>query len=250
VLMLVIVAYMIYRTYAIHKKVKQEKEEEANDVDTISDENIAEKSTRTIVKNLKTIVSEYGRTIDGLEKENVKELRKAKKDIDKITAKTKYMKDHINVIVEKLREDSMDTAYYFVQVLDYLREMLHSISFILGPALNHVDNNHKPLIKEQIDELRQLHSSLAEMVSLIANSMESGDYSKQEELQEMQKNILELIAAMNRNMIKRLKKAEVGTKNSILFFNILNETKNLALQAVNLYKSQRDFVNYKNGYSS
>ena len=247
VIMLIIVAYMIYRTYAIHNKAKKEKEEEVDDVETISEENIAEKSTRTIVKNLKTIVSEYGRAIDGLEKENVKELRKAKKDIEKITARTKYMKDHINVIVEKLREESMDTAYYFVQVLDYMREMLHSISFILGPALNHVDNNHKPLIKEQIDELKLIHSSFTEMINLITGSMNSVDYSKQEELQEMQKNILGLIATMNKNMIKRLKKAEVGTKNSMLFFNILNETKNLALQAVNLYKSQRDFVNFKNG---
>ena len=38
-----------------------------------------------------------------------------------------------------------------------MREMLHSISFIVGPALEHVENNHKPLLKEQIEELRELH---------------------------------------------------------------------------------------------
>ena len=66
----------------------------------------------------------------------------------------KYLKDNIHVIVDKLKEDSEDTAYYFVEVLDYMREMLHSLTFINYPAYQHVDNNHKPLIEEQIEELK------------------------------------------------------------------------------------------------
>ena len=77
--------------------------------------------------------------------------------------------------------------------------------------------------------------------------MESGDFSKQEELHALQIELIESIEQMNKKLIKQLKRGEVGTKNSILYLNILNETKNLVLQAGNLYKSQRDFVNYKNG---
>ena len=129
--------------------------EEEESIDDISEENIAAKSTRTIIKNLQKIIDEYDSFIDGLEAEDSKKLKMAKKDIDKITSKIKYLKDHIKVIVDKLREESIDTAYYFVEVVDYMREMLHSISFIVGPALEHVENNHKPLLKEQIEELRE-----------------------------------------------------------------------------------------------
>ncbi len=248
IIMLAVVAYVVYRTHALHKsKVLAEKVEE-DELDTLSDENIVEKSMKGIIKNLKIIVENYGRTVDGLEKEDLKDLKKAKKELDKITARTKYLKDHIGLIVEKLREEvAADTAYYFVQVLDYMREMLHSISFVVSPALEHIDNNHKPLLPEQINELRRVHAGLSEMILLVAESLKKEDFSKQDDLQEMQRKFLDTLGHLNKTMIKRIKNAEVGTKNSMLYFNILNETKNIALQVVNLYKSQRDFVNYQNG---
>ena len=171
----------------------------------------------------------------------------AKKDIDKITSKIKYLKDHIKVIVDKLREESIDTAYYFVEVVDYMREMLHSISFIVGPALEHVENNHKPLLKEQIEELRELHKMHSQLLNEIIKSMEANDYSTQDEILEISQLYLENVVRINKKQIKRLKNAEVGTKNSMLFLNIISESKHLVLQAVNLYKSHRDFINYNNG---
>jgi Na+/phosphate symporter len=76
--------------------------------------------------------------------------------------------------------------------------------------------------------------------------MESNDFSSQHQLQEMQTKAVEIIERMNKNLIKRLKRAEVGTRSSIFYLSILNETKNLIFQVVNLYKSQRDFSNYNN----
>jgi hypothetical protein len=42
--------------------------------------------------------------------------------------------------------------------------------------------------------------------------------------------------------IKRIKAREVNTRNSVLFFNIITETKNMLLHAINLIKSHRDFI--------
>ncbi len=244
--MVALVAYIIFRSHMYHKKSNSEEEDDTHDVSNVSEENIADKSMRTIIKNLKKIVEAYGNTIQGLEKEDNKKLKKIKKDLDTITAKTKYLKDHINIIVDKLREGSEDNAYYFVQVLDFMREMLHSISFITGPVYEHVDNNHKPLIEDQIAELKQLDAVFNDMVTKIIVSIESGDYSSQDDIQLDQNKLLELVELSNKKQIKRIKNSIVGTKNSILFMNIINESKHLSLQAVNLYKSQRDFVDFKN----
>ena len=245
--MVAVVAYVIYRSHIYHKKSTNEGDDDTQDVHSLSEENIADKSMRTITKNLKKIVIAYANTIDALEKEDNKKLKQIKRELDSVTAKTKYLKDHINIIVDKLREGSEDTAYYFVQVLDFMREMLHSISFITGPAYEHVDNNHKPLIAEQVDELKELNTTFSELTLLITASIESGDYSSQDKIQVLLAEFLELIELSNKKQIKRIKNNFVGTKNSILFMNIINESKHLALQAVNLYKSQRDFVDYKTG---
>lgn len=243
-LVLLLAIYLIYRTHLHHTKSESKTKEDTQDIHSFSEENIADKSTKTIVKNLKKIIVEYGQTIEGLAAEDVKTLKKAKKSIDSITAKTKYLKDHIVIIVEKMREDSSDTAYYFVQVLDYMREMLHSISHIIGPALDHVDNNHKPLLDVQIVNLRKLHTQLAGMMNFAVMNMETGDFSKEAEMIKLRDNLLDTIEHFKKRLIKRLKNGEIGTKNSILVLNLLNETKNIALQAGNLYKSQRDFVIY------
>lgn len=245
--MVLVVIYIVYRTHVHHKKVTEESVEEEQSIKDISEENIAARSTKIIIKNLRKIIIEYNNFIVGIETEDIKQLRKAKKDIDKITSKTKYLKDHIKVIIDKLREESTDTAYYFVEVIDYMREMLHSISFIVGPALEHVDNNHKPLLKEQIEDLRELHKMHSQLLNEIIKSMETSDYSTQNEILEISQLYLENIVRINKKQIKRLKNAEVGTKNSMLFLNIISESKHLVLQAVNLYKSHRDFININNG---
>lgn len=244
--MLILVAYILYRSHIYHKKATIESDEDTQDVYSLSEENIADKSIKTITKNLKIIISAYTATIDGLEHEDKKELKKIKRELDSTTVKTKYLKDNINIIVDKLRKGSEDTAYYFVQVLDFMREMLHSMTFINKPVYEHVDNNHKPLIKVQIDELKQINIMLTRLISKIASSIESGDYSTQNEIQSLLVKFIEQIEVDNKNQIKRIKNAVVGTKNSILFLNIINESKYLALHGVNLYKSQRDFVDYKN----
>ena len=243
--MVALVAYIILRSHMYHKKANTD-DDDTQEVSTVSEENIANKSMKAITKNLKIIVGAYGKTIEGLEKEDNKKLKKIKKELDTTTAKTKYLKDHINIIVDKLREGSEDNAYYFVQVLDFMREMLHSISFITAPVYEHVDNNHKPLIDEQIAELKQLDSVFNVMVSKIIVDIEACNYSSQDDIHLELNKLLEQIELSNKKQIKRIKNSVAGTKNSILFMNIINESKHLSLQAVNLYKSQRDFVDYKN----
>jgi Na+/phosphate symporter len=244
-IMVAVVIYILFRTHVIHKKSKESNTEKTQEVHSVTDENIAEKSNKTIIQNIKKIAVELDRIINGLEKEDVKELKKAKKEIQKITAKTKYLKDHISVIIDKLKEEALDSAYYFVTTLDYLREMIHSISFIANPVIDHVDNNHKPFTETQIGDLKSLKTILVKMIDLVVKSLESQNFSKQGELLKLQEELINLIKIVNKNQIKRIKDATTGSRRSILFLSIVNEIKNLSLQLVNLFKSQRDFLDYK-----
>jgi Na+/phosphate symporter len=167
--------------------------------------------------------------------------------VAEITKKTKYLKSNLSIVVDKISEDSLDAGYFYVQVLDYMREMLHSLEFVIKPSLEHVSNNHKPLVKEQIAELRNLHTLFKKLVSLIIISIESNDFSTQAELLVIQKEFLKEIDGSTKKQIQRVKAGLVGTRNTMLFLNIIHEGKNLVLQVVNLFKSQRDFIEYKNG---
>lgn len=243
-IMLILSFYLFYRSAKFHKKKSQEEDENKNEILNLSDENMLEKSTSTILKNIQVITSEYESLIEGLEKEQVKTLKKSKKKIDQITSRTKYLKDHINIIIEKLQKESIETAYYIVTVLDYMREMLHSISFMIEPALEHVDNKHKPLKPDQIKELRLLFGELKKLMKRMQKHIESNDFHDQKNVIALEDELLGLIQRFRKTQIKRIKNDEVGTRNSILYLGILNESKNLVLQSVNLYKSQRDFIDF------
>ena len=246
-IILALVAFLVFRSYRVHNKKVKEKDSENEGVYSITDENLLERSNATVISNLKKIVREYRHTIELLDKEHVKDLKKTKKVLDDMAVRTKYLKDHVNVIIGRLEEQSIDSGYLMVQVLDYMREMIHSISFFNQPVLEHVDNNHKPLLEEQIKELKKLSSYLDKLVKVIMQSILSSDYSVQEELLKIQEEALIYLEGSRKNQIRRIKKGEVGTRNSMLFLNMLTESKNLFLQAVNLFKAQRDFTQYKNG---
>ena len=243
-LMVIVAAVVVYRSHVYHKRKTEE--ETAEDLSSFSDETIVDKSMDTILLTLGKVVITSELALEGLEKEDKKKLKKAKKDVKNMTEKTKYLKDHINVIVEKLHEDSIGSGSYFVQVVDYLREMVHSVEYVVIPVLNHVDNNHRPLKKEQMNELRRVYAKLERLIQIVARSVKSRDFSDQDELLSMLEDYLKLIESLRKGQIKRVKNNVVGTKNTILYLTILNESKNLGLQVVNLFKSQRDFVNYKN----
>jgi len=237
------VFYLVYRSGISHKKRTEKSKEVGEEVYGVTEENVSERFLTLVAGNLKRIIREYRHTVEGLEAEDIKKLRKTKKAIDEMAVRTKYIKDHINVVIERLDDMTIDSGSFLVQAMDYMREMVHSISFFSTHALEHVDNNHKPLIPEQIQELKHLAAHIETVLKTTLTSIVKADYTTQEKLLEEQAKGLKHIEVYRKNQIQRIKKKQVGTRNSILYLNLLDESKNLLLQAINLFKAQRDFVN-------
>jgi hypothetical protein len=65
-----------------------------------------------------------------------------------------------------------------------------------------------------------------------------------------QKDLIDRLTSLSKQQLKRIKNSESGTKNSTLYLNIMNETKNLLLFTVNLIKAQRDFLMFDKSQNS
>ncbi len=242
VAMVGVVIYVAYRTHIHHKN--KNNESEYNEIEDVSDNTIVEKSAKTITKNLEVVVKQLKAVIKNMEKEDLKGLKVSKKEIASVTSRTKYLKDNLGVIINKLRDDT-DTDFYFVQVLDYLREIMHNATFIIKPVIEHVDNNHKPLLKEQIDELKDLCTLSADLSSRIVLSIKNPAQADEEAILNSQAKLMDAIKKNTKTQFRRLKAAKVGTKNSVLYLHLIDEWRNMSLNLVNLYKSYRDFSDYQ-----
>ncbi len=245
-ILLIIIIFLVIRTHAIHKKREKENEEYATTTDDLNSENIFEKCKSNVANTLNKAIYIYNETINSLVNEDLKKLKSINKEINEINKKAKRLKDNIHNTITQLQEDSIETGHYYVQVLDYLREIAHCITFIIQPSYEHINNNHKGLIEVQIEEVNIIRAKLSKLFSDIQEIIQKNKFTEINDIIDKQRNLLTIIEDFRKAQIKRIKNRETGTKNSLLYLGILSETKNLLLNTINLLKAQRDFIIYKN----
>jgi len=250
IIILVLLAVgLVVRTHIFFKKKEKEfskKEAEAIDEDLIlNGESIISRCSATVSETIKVIPVILNDSFNGLTAEDLKKLRKVAKKVKEVNKQSKYLKDNLHSTIAKLEEDSIETGHYYVQVLDYLREIAHCLTYITQPIVDHVDNNHKQITEDQTEDLLMLRKAISKLVSDILDIVKSEDFTNVEEVLNNQQLLLETIEKLKKKQIKRIKNNEVGTRNSILFLGILEEVKNLTLYLGNLLKSHRDFIIYR-----
>lgn len=233
--------YFISKSNKLHSR--KEKESASDDLEkTLKKETVVEKCLEEVNKSLRNVVHVYNETIHGLATEDRKLLKKVNKDVEEISLEAKHYKNSVYATLSKLQSDYIDTGHYYVQVVDYLREIAHSLSFITKPAFDHIDNNHKGLLKDQVVELKAINYEVSELFSHISHIINEKRYEEVSEVIKKQQQTLELLNSARKKQIKRIKNGDAGTRNSNLYLGILNETKNLLLQTINLVKAERDFI--------
>ncbi|MCD6661531.1 MAG: inorganic phosphate transporter [Lentimicrobium sp.] len=239
-----IAGFLIYRTHRIHLRRTNEKKAEALlDAlpDELSTENILERCSMTIQQVLGQSLSIFKDALMGLMDEDRRLLKNAKSSSDDLNVSTKRLKNHVGSTLSHLREDSIESGHFYVQAIDYLREINHCISYITVPSYEHVENNHKPLIPVQIEELSRLNGEVSLLFGEVTHMLTKKNYEDFDLLVARQQNIHRIVEEARKKQVKRIKNSETGTRNSILYLNILAEVKNLTLFMLNLLKSSRDF---------
>jgi len=235
--------FFVVRSHMIHRR-KIEAKESTDEDSLIIKGDAAEQCTYAVSALTAKIPGIYQKMITGLAYEDRSQLKECSKKVNKLDTEVKTIKNQVPDMVKILREDGVYSGPFYVQLIDYLREMAHAMSFIIEPVYDYIDNNHKALAPEQIEELNIIQGKLSEFFTRINSIINDRNYQPEniDSVLEMQEAILKSIKKFRKEQIRRIKAEKVGTRNSVLFLGILNETKNLVLYAGNLLKSSRDFA--------
>ncbi len=239
----IIALLFIIKTHALHKKrLSKQAAEKTMAEEELGEENIHQRCSSEVNRMLDSVIKVYNETIIGISKEDRKNLKKVCDLVEELNHEAKHLKNNVHNTLMQLQEDSAETGHYYVQVIDYLREMAHSLTFISNPSYEHIDNNHKPLIEEQIVELNKLKEEITLLFTQTMHTIEFNEFDNVDNIINKQMEIFDIIKEDRKTQIKRIKKKDTGTRNSILYLGLLNESKNLLLHTINLLKSQRDFA--------
>lgn len=246
-----IAAFVVYRTHFVHKKrmskVAAMTEEEEEDDEKLNTEKVVQKAGNRIVKTLVKITTTLEESLKYFRDQNLKQLRQVNEDYDNLYIKIKSYKDNINKIIKKLEEGEVESGHYYVQVIDALREISKGMYQIVQPTYEHINNSHKPLIDVQHEELAELKNELIKLINLVLLIIEHRNMTNVNAVITDQEDYLELVRKIRKNQVKRIKANEVGTRNSIVFFGLIDEYKNISVNLIRLIKFYRDFIYYLDG---
>ena len=235
----VLCGYMLIRSNFLKKDKKAETHEPNTSDDIITD------ITSEVCTTMERTTRLYDRTLIAVFKENRKVLKDMVKEAEELFHLSRDRKYALLPTIRSLKGADLDTAQYYVQVVDYLNEMTKSLLHITRPAYEHIDNNHEGLSREQTEDLMHINDEVETIYRQINIMMRSGNFDNIDAVLAMRDNLFEQIATAIKTELERVTSNRSNTKASMLYMNILSETKSMVLQSRNLLKAQRYFLENK-----
>ena len=234
--LLLMTVLLLVRNYVKFKKKKNEAELESGLKRTESKtvQGIIEESASNISAAILRVNKIYTNTLIGLAQEKTKTLKKSRKGVDKLNDEVEELRDHIFYFIKNLEETSVRGSSFYIQILGYLQDMTQSLYYITKSSYKHVNNNHKALRKNQINDLREIDDHLEEFLLETAEVFNKKDYQKIGDLLEKKEHLLKNVSEKIEKQISRTRTEEISPKNTTLYFSLLIETKDLTTSISNL----------------
>ncbi len=243
--LIAIAIFAIYKTHTLHKK--RVEDSKASEREFWADEAVTgvqmlEKYNNRVALSIVATADLYEKTIEGLIDEKRKKLGKAEKEVRKLSKDIRLYKKNAHLLVSRLEgSDLADDGEYYFLMLDHLNDMVHYVENIAGPAFNHIDNNHEPLHKADAENLKDFLKETLKYIKKTRNCIATGKFDSPEEGAEMLKNLVDELSKMRKNHLKRFKSGNINTGVSLLYLDILAESRNLVLGISAMSRSARNF---------
>ncbi|MBQ5725915.1 MAG: inorganic phosphate transporter [Alistipes sp.] len=230
-------AYMLIKSNFKNKK-KDAMPEAATEEDSV------EGVINQVCKMMKISTQIYDRTLVAVFKEDRKALKELVRESDESYEASRQLKYTLMPTLRKLKDSGLELSLYYVQVVDYLSEIAKALVHITRPAYDHIDNNHKGLSSEQTDDLMHINDAVAEIYGSVNRMLTKNDFTEIDTVLTMRDELFEHIAETMKSELQRINEGVGNTKASMFYLTVMSETKTMVLQARNLLKSQRYFLEH------
>ena len=198
--------------------------------------------TQEVCVTMERVSSIYNHMLVALFTENRHLLKQTMNESEQIYRQANERKYHVMKMLQKLHQQNVETGHFYIQVVDYLTEVSKALLHCTRPAFEHIDNRHTGFTREQIMDLKEVNDGVDNIFNTINVMLREKDFSRLDEVMTIRDALFGVIAKAIKNQIKRLKEEKMSTKASMLYLNILTETKTMVLQSRNLIKSQGYFL--------
>jgi phosphate/sulfate permease len=223
-ILIMLAVLILLKLRKLHKKRAADKKKSVAHLSEIQELDVTKRCSSVITKTFKSFSVLYVDTINGLIVEDRKKLKATMQQITDINNQIKSLKDNVNITVKEMKESSVESSHHFVQVLDYIREAAHCLTYFTSPVLEHVANNHTGITDEQKQELIGLSGDIKGLFILMIGVIEQNEFDDIQKLVDAEKALIEKLNELRMKQIRRIKYEKAKTRNSMLYLGILHET--------------------------
>lgn len=243
VLLLIFAALLLLRSFMVYQKAERKKQalKITNRKSLMTIHEIVKESSSNISRVLEGVNYTYSEVIDSLGLQDLKRLKKTKKKLKTLDDEVENLKGDIFYFIKSLDEDSVEASKFYILILDYLQDMLQSITHISKNSFAHVDNNHKNLKLTQIRELKRIDERIQHIFDTIKTDFDQESFEHIDEVLKEKRILLDEVSELIEKQIARIRSTETSPKNTKLYFSLLLETKDLITAAINLMELFREF---------
>ena len=238
--MVVLVVFILFKSGKLHTKLKNKEQQQQQILS--SEQQLVTSCNNEVHQVLEKTLFIYKSIVEGMRDEDRKVVKKAMGEAYELYEKFKDKRDYEVVpTLEAIQMNALELEQEYVQLVGFSYEITKSLKAITEVTYRHIDNNHSAFSKEQIEDLIIIYKMLSDSFAAYERMEQSGNYSQFNLIVNMRETILDLNPKLTKRQIKRVKAGESTTRSSILFLNLVNESKIITLQTSNLMKSHRNF---------
>ena len=235
ILLLVAFALLVRSSMAHRKKSKELKAEDSlTKAESSSIQGVIHESANNIANVVKRGNKIYTNAINGLALQDLKLLKKNKKQIVKLSDEVDELRDNIFYFIKNLDESSLGASNFYIHILSYLQDMVQSLEYITKVSHKHVNNNHKKLKFSQIKELKDVDDRFETFFNNTQKAFDSRSFEEIGIILGRKQEILGLVTSKIQKQVERTRTEESSPKNTTLYFSLLLETKDLLNATMNL----------------
>ncbi|MBU2927932.1 inorganic phosphate transporter [Winogradskyella psychrotolerans] len=234
--LLVLAVLLLLRSFLAHRKSTKlmKEEDQLEKAESSSTQGVIHESASNIASVIKRGNKIYTSAINGLAVQDLKKLKRNKKQIDKLSSEIDDLRDNIFYFIKNLEEPSLSASNFYINILGYLQDMAQSLEYISKVSHKHVNNNHKKLKFSQIKELKDLDTRMETLFSTTQVAFESRSFEQIGAVLTEKTGVYTLVRDKIQKQVERTRNEESSPKNTTLYFSLLLETKDLLTAMMNL----------------
>lgn len=190
---------------------------------------------------LEFVINIYQQITDGFVNDDLRSLRKADSALRNEKSTLKKMRRKEMVGMQRIdKEIAIEKNTWFHLGSNSCQQIMYCLRRICEPCEEHVDNNFKPMPKEQIKEFIPLRDTLVYLLKRTYTVVKEGRYDEVDEIRSECDKFKESLSSTRKLQMNRMQE-EKNLTVSYVYLNILQETQELVSSLRHLLRASRRF---------